>query len=443
MIATPSAATELSPAYRTYLLWLLMACLAFNYVDRVLPSILLPSIKKEMALTDSQLGFITGGAFALFYSSIGLVLGRMADRLNRRKVLAICIAVWSVMTAATGLSAGFIQMAVARFGVGTGEAGLTPCAYSLIADVYPLEKRLAALGIYSAGIPFGVLTAFLVGGWINQTSGWRAAFIGLGVPGLALAMLVFFTIHEPSRGDADGVKDSGAIPSFLTVVKTLISIPSFRHCVLGTSLTSLVYNAIQTWVPSFLARSYGMNSIGIGRWLAPGVGLGGLFGTIVGGWFVSRVSAHDKRRMAWVPACATGTGALIGALSFASHTWLLSVTLITLPLILCPLNIPCYAAILQGLATVRMRGAFAAMSLFISGLIGLGLGPGIVGTASDILRPAFGEESLRYALIVVVPFFGLWSSLHFYLGGRHLPADLARARSIEVAAAAGMDHPPH
>ena len=429
---------EPSPSYRRYVLCLLMVCLTFNYIDRVLPSILLPSIKTEMKLTDSQLGLITGAAFAIFYATVGLMLGRMVDRLNRRSLLAVCIALWGVMTAVTGLSTNFVQMAIARFGVGVGEAGLTPCTYSLISDVYAPEERAAALGIYTAGIPFGVFVAFLLGGWLNHVSGWRAAFSLLGIPGLALALLVLFTVREPSRGDADGVRDPGAVPSFAFVLRTLFSIPSFRHCLLGTSFTSVVYNSIQTWGPSFLSRSYGMNSIQIGAWLSPGVGLGGIVGTMAGGWFASRVSVDDKRWMAWVPACATGLGSLVGALSFVFHSAAVSVALITVPFVLCPLNLPCYAAIQQSLASVRMRGTFAAISLFVSALIGLGLGPTVVGKGSDILRPAFGAESLRYALIGVVLLFGSWAALHFFLGGRHLPADLAstHARDQELADAA-------
>jgi predicted MFS family arabinose efflux permease len=166
----------------------------------------------------------------------------------------------------------------------------------------------------------------------------------------------------------------------------------------------------------------------IGTWLAPAIGLGGMMGTLAGGYLADRIGAHDKRWMAWLPGLTTSIGSLIGALCFISDDRLVAVILIGVPLILCPVHLPIYTAILQGLAGVRMRSSFPALSLFIAGIIGLGIGPQMVGTASDLVRPWAGEESLRYALLLVVPFFGVWAGIHFYFGGRHLPGDLAKAR---------------
>ncbi|MDX2143880.1 MAG: MFS transporter [Rhodospirillaceae bacterium] len=419
---------HVSPAYRRYLLGLMLLCLIVNYIDRQLPAILLPEIKKELDLSDTQLGFITGLAFAFFYSTVGIPVGRLVDVVNRRKMLAACIGLWSLMTAASGAATNFATMAVARFGVGIGEAGLSPAAYSLLSDVYPPHKRAGAFGFYAAGVPFGLLIAFLGGGWITEVFGWRWAFIALGLPGVILAIIVLLTIKDTPRGGIDGLADPGTPPPFWTVFKTLFAIPSFRHCCLGTTFTGLVYTCIQTWVPSFLSRSFGMTTGEIGSWLAPAVGLGGLLGTIMGGALAEKLALKDERWMGWVPAIATGVGSLLGALTFAADSWGVAVAMISFPLILCPVHLPIYAATLQNLATVRMRGSFPAISLFVAGIIGLGIGPQMVGIASDLVRPFAGEESLRYALMLVVPFFGSWAAIHFYLGGKHIPKDFARAR---------------
>jgi len=420
--------SEVSPAYRRYLLGLMLLCLIVNYVDRQLPAILLPEIKKDMELSDTQLGFITGLAFAAFYAVVGIPLGRMIDVVSRRKMLAACIALWSAMTAASGAATNFAGLAVARFGVGIGEAGLAPAAYSLLSDVYPPHKRAAAFGIYAAGVPFGLLIAFLGGGWITDVFGWRMAFFALGLPGLLLAALVFFTVRDTPRGAVEGAVDAGKPPPFWTVFKTLFAIPSFRHCCLGTTFTGLVYTCIQTWVPSFLSRSFGMSTGEIGAWLAPAVGLGGLLGTILGGAVAQKLAEKDQRWMGWVPMIATGLGSLVGALTFLADDKLSAVLLIGVPLILCPVHLPIYGAILQNLASVRTRGSFPAISLFVASLIGLGIGPQMVGVASDLVRPVAGEESLRYALLLVVPFFGVWAAIHFYLGAKHIPADFAKAK---------------
>ena len=423
----PPLPPGISVGYSRYLVGLLAFSSVLNYIDRQLPAIMLPAIKADLDLSDTQLGFITGLAFALFYSVMGIPIGRAADRFKRRDVLAVCIGLWSLMTAVSGLATNFLHMAVARFGVGIGEAGLTPSAHSLMSDIFPIGRRATAFGIYAIGIPLGSVLAYLAGGWLTEVFGWRVAFVALGLPGLLVAVLVWFTVRETPRGLADGFTDPGKPPPLLDVIKTLLSIPAFIHCMLGTSFTGLVYTAITTWAPSFLSRSFGMTTGEIGTWLAPSIGIGGMTGTILGGMMADRLGARDKRWMAWVPALTTTIGSVVGALSFAADERVIAVLLIGVPLILCPVHLPIYSAILQSLAGVRMRGSFPALSLFIAGMIGLGIGPQVVGVASDLVRPMAGEESLRYALMLVVPFFGIWAGIHFYFGGRHLPKDMAKA----------------
>jgi predicted MFS family arabinose efflux permease len=417
-----------TPGYRRYLLGLMLVCLIVNFIDRQLPAILLPAIKKDLDLSDTQLGFITGLAFAIFYSTVGIFVGRIGDTFSRRNVLAACIGLWSLATAASGAANNFIQMALARFAVGFGEAGLTPIAHSLISDLYPPEKRATAMGVYTAGVPLGLLIAFLGGAWITEAFGWRMAFFALGLPGVLLALVVFFTVKETPRGGIDQLTDTGAPPPLWEVFKTLIAIPSFRHCCLATSFTGMVYTCIQTWGPSFLSRSFDMSLAEIGAWIAPIAGLGGMLGTMIGGAVADKLSAKDKRWMGNVPAIAVAVATFVGTLAFLTGTPWLAIVLLAVPLMLYPVHLPIYGTILQGLASVRMRSSFPAISLFIAGMIGLGIGPQMVGVASDIVRPFAGEESLRYALALIVPFFGFWAALHFYLGGKHIAADFEKAR---------------
>lgn len=427
-MSTSVPAAEASAAYRRYLLGLMMACMILNYVDRQLPAILLPQIKKDFQLTDTELGFITGPAFAIFYAIAGIPIGRLADIVNRRKLLTACIGLWSMATAAAGAATGFVSLAIARITVGVGEAGLVPNAYSLIADLYPSNKRASAFGVFAAGVPFGLFLAFLGGGWIAQTIGWRAAFFALGLPGLAVSALVFFTVRDTPRGGVEGLKDTGHAPPLKEVMRTLFRIPAFWHCCLGTSFTGLVYTCIQTWAPSFLARSFGLSTGAIGGWLAPSVAAGGLIGTIIGGRLADKLAHSDERWRGWLPAITTGVGGVLGALSFTADTWGLAIAMLSFPLMLCPVHLPIYGAILQSLAPLRMRGSIPTISLFIASMIGLGIGPQMVGVASDLVRPWAGEESLRYALLIVIPFFAVWASIHFYLGGKHIPGDFAKAR---------------
>ncbi|MCB2108524.1 MAG: MFS transporter, partial [Rhodobacteraceae bacterium] len=416
-----------TPGYAKYMVGLLTFSSVLNHIDRQLPAIMLPQIQADLHLSDTELGFITGLAFALFYSVMGIPIGRAGDVFSRRNVIAFCIALWSAMTAVSGLATNFVQMAAARFGVGFGEAGLTPGAHSLISDVFPPGRRATAMGFYSMGIPLGSVIAYLAGGWLTEFFGWRIAFLALGLPGIAVAIVVWLTIRETPRGHADGIADPGHAPPFKDVVKTLLTTPAFIHCMLGTSFTGLVYAAITTWAPSFLSRSFAMTTGEIGTWLAPSIGLGGIAGTVFGGMIADQVSAHDKRWMGWIPAITTTVGAALGTIGFATELPVPSVILIGLPLILCPVHLPIYSTILQGLAGVRMRGAFPALSLLMAGLIGLGIGPQMVGVASDLVKPIAGQESLRYALLLVVPFFGTWAGIHFYIGGKHLPHDFAKA----------------
>ena len=294
-----------SPATRNYALGVLVVVYTFNFIDRQILSILLEPIKLELGLSDTALGLLTGFAFALFYATLGIPIARYADKNNRRNLIALALAIWSGMTALSGLAQNFWQLLAARIGVGVGEAGCSPPAHSMIADYFPAENRATALGIYSLGIPVGILFGFLAGGWLNEFFGWRVAFFVVGIPGLILAVLVRFTLAEPTRGMAEGRIDSGEQPGVMETFRFMWRKKSFRHLAFGGALTAFVGYGLVTWVPSFLVRSHGMETGEIGTWLGLILGIPGGIGIAAGGWMADKLGSRDTRWYLWVVSVAT------------------------------------------------------------------------------------------------------------------------------------------
>lgn len=414
-----------SDGYRYYVLGLLFTVYVFNFVDRQVLAILFQPIKEELGLTDTQLGFMGGFAFALFYTAFGLPIAAWADRGMRRSILAGALAVWSVMTALSGLATGFATLLLARIGVGVGEAGGSPPSHSLISDYFPPETRATALSVYSLGIPVGILLGYLLGGWINEFYGWRMAFFVIGAPGVVLAVIVRLTLREPPRGYSEGLQDTGHKPPLLDVVKTLWGRRSFRHLAVAAGLHSFVGYGFGQWVPSFLIRSHGMSTGEIGSWLALIYGVTGAVGVFAGGYIADRLAARtgDRRWYMWVSAIA-----IVIAIPFVIAGLLAPTKFGALGLFF-PATLFAYLylgptfAMTQSMVAPRMRAVASAILLFILNLIGLGLGPLAVGKISDVLADSLGNESLRYALIIVVA-VNIWSAYHYFRAARTLRRDL-------------------
>ncbi len=426
--------TAVTEGYRRFVLGVLLVTFTCNYIDRQVLAILLPAIKKDLSLSDSQLGFLTGLAFAIFFVGMGIPAGRLADRVNRRNLIATAIAVWSLMTAACGFAQNFAQLALARVGVGIGEAGCTPPSHSLISDYFPQERRAMALSVYSTGIAIGILIGFLAGGWINQWFDWRTAFVAVGLPGVLLAVVVRLTLREPKRGGHDPAGDSTTVPTFGAVARHLWAKPSYRHFILGGGLTSLAYFGVMQWAPSFFDRSHHLTSGEIGSWLAPIMGIAGGAGTLTGGKLVERFARKDVRWTMWWPAIAGGASLPFMAAVFLWPATKPALALMAAPVFLFSIHLGPLGGAIQGLSEIRMRGVAVAVSLFITNVIGLGLGPLAIGLASDFLRPLAGEDSLRYALLAVALPTTAWATGHFLWGARTLAADLARTAPAEAAA---------
>ena len=416
--------------YPNYVLAVLFFVYVFNFIDRTILSILVEDVKRELGVSDTAMGFLTGIAFALFYTVAGIPIARWADVGVRRSIIALGLTVWSLMTAASGLVQNFGQLVAARIGVGVGEAAGSPPAHSLIADYFPPERRATALSIYSAGIYVGVLFGYLAGGWVNEFFGWRNAFFVVGLPGLLLALLVRFTVREPPRGQSEpprapsepAAADEAPEP-WQDVFRFLWSLRSFRHLAFGAGIAAFSGYGFSQWAPTFLRRVHEMSSGEVGTWLGLIIGFGGLLGAPLGGLLADRKGHVDVRWYAWVPAVSAVASIpfVLGFLLFDSVTPAL---LIYIPaVILSAMYLGPTLAMIQAMVKLRMRAMASAVLFLILNLIGLGLGPQVVGALSDLLTPHYGQEAVRYSLLIV-SLTAVWAGLHYALAARTLADDL-------------------
>ncbi len=423
---------KVTPAYRKYVLAILWLAGMLSFLDRQVFSVLLQSIKNEMGLSDTELGLIGGFAISLFYATFGLILGNMSDRFNRRNILAGCITVWSVMTALCGAAAGFASLFLARVGVGVGEAGGTPASAAILADYYPPSKRSQAFAILGTSIPGGVFVGFLLGGWIDRFFGWRWAFAAVGLPGLILAVVVMLTLREPTRGHSENRKDFAGGVSFLETLKYFWSVRTYRHLTMGMGLFITGALGSGIWIPAFFQRVHGMDTAVVATWLGFIYGFGGIAGALIGGK-IADVVVKKTGNPAWylrVPAvtlaCMLPFGVFVYLSPWAYPALLVQIVFVVLQHTpLGPQN-----AMMQGLAGLRMRAQIAAIMGFLANAIPAGLGPFLVGVASDHFTPIYGNDTLRYAILAVVLVAFGWGSIHYYLASRTLGRDLALAREI-------------
>ncbi len=416
-----------SPRASYYALGVLTVVYSFNFIDRQLLAILQEAIKADLLLSDSQLGLLTGFAFALFYVTAGIPIARWADHGNRRNIVSLALFVWSFMTAISGLAQNYLQLLLARIGVGVGEAGGSPPSHSMISDIFSPERRAGAIGFYSTGVNIGILFGFLLGGWINEFFGWRVAFFVVGVPGLILAALVRFTLREPIRGMSEGRSESVASATFGEVLRVLWARRSFRHMAMGAATNAFVSYSISNWFASFMIRSHGMNTGELGTWLAMIIGVGGALGVFFGGVLADRLSPRDKRWYMWMPTLA-GIFALPFIISvFLADSAYVALSLMVIPGIMSNVYLGNTIATTHNLVGLRMRATSSAILFFILNIIGLGAGPWFIGLLSDLLGPSLGAESLRYAMLYTLPLVATWSLIHFGLASRYLRDDLANA----------------
>lgn len=414
-----------SRARQNYVLAVLVVVYALNFIDRNLLVILLQPIKEELGASDTEMGLLTGFAFAFFYTLAGIPIARLADRGSRRNVMAVGIALWSLLTAASGLVTSFGQLALVRIGVGVGEASATPAAHAILSDLFPPERRARALAIYSTGASFGVLFGLMLGGTLQERFGWRSAFFLVGLPGLIVALIVRATLPEPRRGESEGLDDQPEAPGILMTLRYLYSLPTFRHLALSAGLYGITCYGLLAWAPTFMRRVHGMGYAETG--LKAGLGIGvGVAGAIVAGVLSDRLARRDRRWLVWIPI-----GAAVLQVPFhllfvlaPDPNWAL--------VAFAPVNFlnvifgpPSYT-VAQNLAQLRMRAMASAVLLFFLNLVGMGLGPTLVGILNDALAASQGDAAIRISLAALL-LANAWGIVHSLLAARTLEADLDRA----------------
>ena len=400
----------------------------FNFVDRQLPAILLPAIRAEFQVSDTLLGLLVGTAFALFYSVLGVPIALLAGRWNRRNLIALALAVWSAMTALSGVAANYWHLALARIGVGIGEAGCSPPAHSMIADLYPPERRSTAMGVYTMGISAGIMLAYIAGGWVVENIGWREAFFIVGIPGLVLALLVRLTVAEPPRGHSEARTDHGRHPPIQDVFRLLFSRKSFLNMAVGAGLSSFAGYAAISWFPSFLTRSFEGNFVLLNVWLGLILGIAGGLGFFGGGALADFFGRIRQRNAMWFIAATQCAAAIASFGVYLAGSAKVALLMFVLPVFISNFYLAPVLAQTQSLVPLRMRGVASAIVLLIINLIGLAMGPPAVGMLSDLLAPSFGDDSLRYGLLIAVSVVTPWAALHYYLASRSIEGDLTRAR---------------
>jgi len=399
-------------------------------------SILQESIKADLHLTDTELGMVTGLAFALIYTLFGIPIAWLADRTHRVRIMAIACAAWSLASAACGLAVSFPTLALARLGVGLGEAGGSPPAHSVIADYFPARSRGVGLALYALGVPMGTMFGSAAGAWIDKHYGWRMAFFAVGLPGVVMALLLLILVREPVRGRFD-LKPAGAAfhPPGLPLMETIrlfFANRTLALTALSCGLSAFVGYALLNWSPSFLIRVRHMDRGDLALYYSLLVGGTGVVGTFGSGWLVDRLGRRNPRAYALVPM-----GAFILALPFYllfvwAPTWPLAMIFLTGPALLTPMYLAPTLAIVQNAVPPSQRGASSAILLFVLNLIGLGGGPVFVGRISDLLAPAHGVDSLQLALYALSPGF-LLTAWAFYATARSMARDQGRLPRSGVA----------
>jgi len=427
-------AIRVTDAYRYYVAWLLCGVYTLSIMDRQLVAILVEPIRKEFVLKDWHMGLLSGFAFAIFYTTLGVPLARLADRNNRVTIMGVSLLVWSAFTGLTGLAKTFVHLLIARIGVAVGEAGCNPAAYSLIGDYFEARRRATALSIFHMGGYIGSFLGLLLGGWIGHAYGWRAAFLLVGLPGIAVALLMKLTLRELPRGFSDPVRAVAEPPPVGRVVRALLTKASFRHLAFAAALHNFAVYGVGNWYAAFLMRSHGMNVARAGTILAICTVIGGAAGTYFGGMLSDRLAArrHDSRYYLWVPAVSLIVGFPLsqGVLFFDDTSIVIA---LLSPVVMCSAAYlaPSITAT-YGLVGIRERALASAVLLFVINLIGLGLGPLFAGFASDQLRQMFLErglseagalgEGLRWSLRIIVA-VNLWSAAHYFIATRTLRAE--------------------
>ncbi|MBO6505987.1 MAG: MFS transporter [Kordiimonadaceae bacterium] len=425
----PAASMEMSQSAKYYTLAILTIVYVFNFIDRQILVILQPLIKADLDLSDTQLGLLSGIAFAFFYTVLGIPIARLADRSNRRNIIAVALTAWSAMTVVCGYTQNYIQLLLARMGVGVGEAGGSPPAHSMISDMFTEEKRATALAIYSAGLYLGVLIGFSAGGYFGETFGWRQTFLIVGAPGLLLAIILYLTVREPAR--TQPVKSADA-PSFRDTMNRLMKLKSFPFFAIGCGMSAFVSYGTSNFMPSYMVRYHEVPLSEIGFLLAITGGGGGIIGTFLGGYLTDRIGGQDPRWYLWLPGLTAVTAVPLAIYVFNTDNTTMMLWAYFVVAVLGTLYLAPSIAVAHRLVDPRMRAMTSAILFFVLNMIGLGGGPVIVGMISDFFTNLNGQDGLRIAL-TIGGCVALIKGYLFWSAGLKLPADLKVAAELNNA----------
>lgn len=449
-------ATMLSRQYKIRFLAVMFLVATFNFADRAVFAATAQTIKQDLALTDLQLGMLQGLGFAIVYSVLGIPIGRLAERTNRIGIVAVSLAIWSVMTMYCGFAAGFSTLLIARAGVGIGEAGFMPPTVSLTSDHFVREKRASAMSVIMLGTPVGTLLGALAGGWIAQDSGWRQAFLVVGAPGIALAVLLFALLREPPRGLSDGAsqRPETSVPPMRALFDVIRAKPSLLHIFIGGPLAGFGMTSIAQFMVPFFVRTFSL-PVGRAASLYGIVSAASLaLGLLIGSFGSDRAGKSDPRWSAWGPALGLVGAVPFYLLAFRQEHLFAAVSFLFAGGILLLFFYGPTIAMIQNLVGERMRASAAALYAMLYSLIGLSLGPTFVGFASDLFASAdftrgpfrtlckggiashgaapdlvaacqhATAQGLKNALTISTLIF-IWAAVHYILAARTLRRDLA------------------
>jgi len=400
-------------------LFLLTVVYFFSFMDRYILSILLELIKADLKVSDFQLGLLSGFAFAIFYAGLGIPVAWLADRRSRRDIIVVALTIWSAMTALCGFAQNYTQLLLCRIGVGIGEAGASPPSHSMIADLYPPDKRTSAMAIYATGVVLGGGLGTMIGGAIASAYGWRWAMMAVGLPGILLAVIVRLFVIEPRRGlsDPGHVHDKANMPTMRQGFSALLGTPAAIHLIMAVTVTSLIGYATGSFTLSYFQRSFGVSVLTISLVYAPVVALiGGVTGVIGGRLADAAARRWGMHAQAWLVAVFKLCALPFGLTIFLGTSLPVVIAAFMLNTVFASSYLGPSFSLIQGLAPIRMRAVWAAITMLVINLIGLGLGPTMTGVISDLLRPSFGEESLRYALLTMASLTP-WAIFHFWRAG--------------------------
>jgi predicted MFS family arabinose efflux permease len=425
--AAPAGEENASFALRWYVLFIMMLAYTINIADRYVMSTVLEQIRIDLKLSDGGVAFLTGVSLALFYVGMGIPLSWIADRYNRRNLLAISITLWSVMTTLCGLSKGYTQLLLARMGVGVGEAGGTPSCNSIICDYFPAPRRPMALTIFCLGAPIGAWIGADMAGAVANAYGWRAAFLVLGIPGILLALVIMATIREPKRGCLDAVT-SDETPTLMETLRFCLSQRSAFHVMMGSGVSALWGWGLMWFIPTFLQRTYSMDVGSAGAIVGPIHLVMGIGASLLTAWLLGRPSFTDPRKIVYLLGAVTVVATIPSILAIYTHDlWLATISLwLFIPGIYFYIG-PAFA-LGQNLAPPKMRAMFSAIALLVANVFNLIVAPQGVGWLSDWFAGPAGPDaaSLRSALLILAP-TGFWAAFHYFMAAKTIVEDQKRA----------------